>query len=242
MTKETEEIEVEGIGKVTITHSIRAKYISIRVRSGQVILVVPGKCRVCDALPFLEKKKEWIAGCLKKAEENRTADQPSIINEHTEYKTLTFTVHIERFKGRNFHSKLKDGRLAILCPENVEIGAENTQQLIRRIIERAMTAEAKRVLPGRLDYLAGRCGLKYAGVRIRKTHTRWGSCTQGSHISLNMFLMRLPQHLVDYVLIHELCHTVELNHSERFWTLVNSFTDNKSKELREELRNYRTCV
>lgn len=242
MAKEVEEIDVDGIGKVAINHSIRANRISIKVSSKQVTLVVPIGCRVSAALSFLEKKKGWVITCLRKIEEKRITDQPSIIDENTEYKTLTFTVRIERFNGLNFHSKLKDGWLTILCPENAEIEAENVQQLIRKIIERAMTAEAKRVLPERLDYLAGRCGLKYAGVRIRKTRTRWGSCTQGSHISLNMYLMRLPQQLVDYVLIHELCHTVELNHSERFWTLVNSFTDNKSKELRKELRNYQTCL
>ena len=116
--------------------------------------------------------------------------------------------------------------------------AENVQSLIHKVIERTMMNEAKRILPERLTFIANKCGLRYVSCRIRNVRSIWGSCTKESHISLNMYLMRLPQHLIDYVLIHELCHTVELNHSERFWSLVDSFTGGRSKELRKELRNY----
>lgn len=240
--EERKEIEVEGIGKVTLSRSERAKYISIKMRPEQIILVVPKRCALQNALRFLEEKKSWIEATREKIEKRAPQNLPTRFDENTRYQTLTFVAQIKRFEGQNFHATLKDGTLTILCPQNAEIGAENVQQLIRKAIERAMMSEAKRVLPARLKLIAEKCGMKYNECRIRSTRTIWGSCTQRSHISLNMFLMRLPQHLVDYVLIHEICHTVELNHSERFWALVNSFTGNKAKELRSELRSYHPCV
>ena len=231
-----EAIEVEGIGNVSVSYSERAKYISIRIKPKEIILVVPRWNTLADALVFLEKKREWIKNALRKNEERFS--QNHLFEESSEYKTMTFTVRIVRVDGLHFQSSLKEGVLTISCPKSVDIKEDNVQTLIRKVVERAMMAEAKRVLPDRLSYIAQRCGLQYVSCRIRNVRSIWGSCTKGSHISLNLYLMRLPQHLIDYVLIHELCHTVEMNHSDRFWALVDSFTGGRSKEFRKELRNY----
>ena len=233
-----DEIEVEGIGKVSVSYSDRAKYISIRIKPKEIVLVVPRRSSLGDALFFLDKKREWVEAVLKKNKERLSHNQVSQFDEDSVYETLTFTVRIVRVEGVHFQSILRDGVLTISCPKSADMKAENVQSLIHKVIERTMMNEAKRILPERLTFIANKCGLRYVSCRIRNVRSIWGSCTKESHISLNMYLMRLPQHLIDYVLIHELCHTVELNHSERFWSLVDSFTGGRSKELRKELRNY----
>ena len=90
---------------------------------------------------------------------------------------------------------------------------------------------AKADLPGRIARLSEATGLKYEKLSIRASRTKWGSCSGRNHISLSLFLMTLPEHLRDYVIIHELCHTVHHNHSPRFHALVDRLVGGCEKPL-----------
>ena len=93
-------------------------------------------------------------------------------------------------------------------------------------------------MPDRLKTLADRYKFTFTGVRIMNSKTCWGSCSTRKSINLSLSLMLLPWHLIDYVLLHELCHTVEMNHSDRFWKLLNEITENRALMLRQELKKY----
>lgn len=97
---------------------------------------------------------------------------------------------------------------------------------------------AKEDLPLRIERLARQSGLKYAKLSIRASRTKWGSCSGENHISLSLFLMILPEHLRDYVIVHELCHTVHHDHSPRFHALLDRLTGGRDKALSRELRAY----
>lgn len=112
-----------------------------------------------------------------------------------------------------------------------------TPSLTEEQIEQ-LRAEAKRILPQRVEELASRHGLRYGKVTIRAARSKWGSCTAKGNISLSLFLMTLPDHLRDYVILHELAHTVHHNHSPHFHALVDIMTEEHEKELARELRNY----
>ncbi|MDP9211777.1 MAG: M48 family metallopeptidase [bacterium] len=95
---------------------------------------------------------------------------------------------------------------------------------------------ARRLLATRADYWATRLGHRYRRLSVRRVTSRWGSCSRGGTLSFNYKLLFLPERLVDYVVVHELCHLRELNHSSRFWALVRgALPDYES--LRSELRN-----
>lgn len=106
--------------------------------------------------------------------------------------------------------------------------------------EELLRKQAKAYLPGRLAQLAREHGFSYCALRIRKSRSNWGSCSVKRNINLSIFLMLLPEHLVDYVILHELCHTIHMNHSPEFWSLLDKHTGNRAKQLRKELRNYAT--
>ena len=97
---------------------------------------------------------------------------------------------------------------------------------------------AKADLPPRIERITARTGLKYAKLTIRASRTKWGSCSGRNHISLSLFLMTLPEHLRDYVIVHELCHTVHHNHSPRFHALVDQLVGGHEKALNRELRAF----
>ncbi|MBO4662813.1 MAG: M48 family metallopeptidase [Bacteroidaceae bacterium] len=100
---------------------------------------------------------------------------------------------------------------------------------------------AKQYLPIRLAELAQQFNFHYTGLKIQSSRTRWGSCSGTNSINLSLFLMRVPEHLIDYVILHELCHTVHHDHSDRFWALMDEVTGGKAKELRKQLANYTTA-
>lgn len=98
-------------------------------------------------------------------------------------------------------------------------------------------SDAKKILVRRLNEISNDTGLSYNKVSIRNQKTRWGSCSSLNNISLNIKLIALPPRLMDYVIFHELVHTVERNHSKKFWNLLNNYLP-KSNQLNKELNNY----
>ncbi len=96
---------------------------------------------------------------------------------------------------------------------------------------------AKRKLTRRLKYLAGKHAFTYNRVFIRNQKTRWGSCSHKNNISLNMKIIRLPEELMDYVILHELTHIRFKNHSNDFWVELNRLVGN-GKGMASRLREY----
>ena len=99
-------------------------------------------------------------------------------------------------------------------------GPVEDEALCRHVLGRFLVVQAELHLPRLLGALSRSTGLNYRRVSIRRQRSRWGSCSAQGSISLNAALLFLPYHLARYVLVHELCHTVHLNHSVRFWALV----------------------
>lgn len=84
-------------------------------------------------------------------------------------------------------------------------------------------ASAKAFLPSRVAYFANLIGVSFGKVTIRRARTLWGSCTVKGNLNFNCLLVCLPNDVCDYVIIHELCHRREMNHSQKFWALVSRY-------------------
>ena len=104
-------------------------------------------------------------------------------------------------------------------------------------------AEAKELLnracgyiPVAIARLAKEYGFHYTSLRLTTARTRWGSCNGNNGISLSIFIMRLPIHLREFIILHELCHTRHHNHSEAFHALLDSLVEGKEKALNRELK------
>jgi predicted metal-dependent hydrolase len=118
--------------------------------------------------------------------------------------------------------KTERQRIVVLLPNSATINDQAVQQQIRDTVAKVLRREAKAYLPRRLSTLATTNGFHYERVRFSHSGGRWGGCSSAGTISLNIALMKLPFELIDYVIIHELCHTKQMNHSANFWSLVES--------------------
>lgn len=95
-----------------------------------------------------------------------------------------------------------------------------SQKALRDVLVEVLREEAKILLPQKLSYFAGQYGFKFRKVTIKHNSSNWGSCSRAGNINLNLNLIRLPEPLCDYVLLHELCHLKEPNHGPRFHALL----------------------
>ena len=222
----------KDLGDILLRTNPRSKGYTLKVKEGRVTAVMPEGGDMQRLLKFIMERKEELLKAL-----NKHSKRP-ILDESTKLVTQTFSVNITKSDRENFYMTLKDGVLNISCPKDVSFENEKVQAVLKDLIGRALKHEAVRVLPERLNELAQNYKFVYSGVKISKSTSNWGSCSSRKSINLSRSLMLLPQYLSDYVLLHELCHTKEMSHNERFWALMDSVTDGKSKALRGELKKY----
>jgi len=107
-------------------------------------------------------------------------------------------------------------------------------------IER-LRAEAKGYIPERVRILAVQHGFEFNQIRIKNMTSRWGSCSSQKNLNFSLHLMRLESKYIDYVILHELCHTREMNHGPRFWSLLESVYP-LAKEVDREMRKFGMAV
>jgi len=224
-------------GKIEFVRSDRAKYIRARILPDGLRITLPHRSSEEDALQFILSEQKSISAKQEKLK-MREHKSPTIIDENTSIHTLTFDVELRKAQRSNLFFSMKNGILSIEFPENMDCTTKENQKLCWNGINYFLRKEAKKLLPERTKQLALKFGFDYAGVKIQSSKSRWGSCSAEKNINLSLFLLLLPAHLIDYVILHELCHTIEMNHSDKFWKQMDKVTGNKSKTLRAELKKF----
>lgn len=225
-------IHDNDLGTILLRTTARATRYTLKISKGMITATMPPGGDEQRMLAFIEENRGKLLVALAKHPARPLLDESTVL------QATTFSLKIFRTDRSNFYMTLKDGILNIACPLDTCFESEPVQELLKDLLEKALRHEAKRLLPERLMSLAKHHGFTCTGVKIFNSKTHWGSCTPRKSINLSLSLMLLPWHLIDYVLLHELCHTIEMNHSDRFWKLLNSFTDNRAHALRQELKNY----
>ena len=176
-----------------------------------------------DPEALLRERSAWVLSTIDKFRSayNSKPKRDYRTGEPFLFRGASFRLKFESAPSPNqITVSLKDRQLVVALPEP----AQNANCAeIRQAIERFYRVQAQDYLPKRTEELAHKHGFKFARVRIKNQKTRWGSCSAKRNINLNMRLMMAPDAAIDYVIIHELCHLRELNHSPAFWALVESY-------------------
>ncbi|MDR2953713.1 MAG: M48 family metallopeptidase [Prevotella sp.] len=227
-------IEDKDLGEIRLVENTRARRIIVRRKDGYFQLTHPPSV----SISYIEKVVMEMKPRLLKMAEKKS--EPNIFTLQTDFRTFSFTLKIlESNSISNHYMNLKDGILSISCPAGTDFSDQKTQSVIRQLIEKALRYEANRLFPSKVKTFAQDKGFSVNSIKINKSRSRWGSCNSKKNINLSYFCMLLPEHLIDFVILHELCHTVEMNHGERFWKLLDKVSGNKAKELTKELKDFK---
>lgn len=227
-------IQDEEFGKITIRRSARATQVRLRVGpDGTLRASLP-----LYAPTFLVKRLVKSSRAQLRELLHQSTPQVSYTNGMPIGKSHRLVIQpthgdaaVVR-KGQTVTASLPDGR-------SIQEPAIN--RMVRDAIIAALRIEAKSYLPKRLSFLANKYDFRYQKVRFSHASGRWGSCSSTGTISLNIALMKLPFELIDYVIIHELAHTRQMNHSPQFWELVSN-GDPDYKQHRRALKQEQPTI
>ena len=228
-------LEDEELGRLLVRVNIRARRLTFRTREDAVHVTVPPGTTIGE----VKNAVEQLRSRLRVARQRQSRP---LIDLNYRIDTEFFKLSLVSGERDRFLSRSELGEMQIICPPNADFSNKELQAWLRKVIEEALRRNAKIILPPRLYALSLQHNLSYKSMKINSSSGRWGSCSARGNINLSYFLVLLPRHLIDYVLLHELAHTREMNHGERFWALLNGMTDGKAQLLRNELRKYKTGV
>ena len=223
----------QDFGQIIIRTRITARNISMRTKPDGLHVTVPPRCLTSRIMAVIE---EYRPKLLEKWQ--KSVEQPLDLSFRID--APCFRLHLEEGRFSRFTLRINEEDITICCPPQTDFSQKAVQDLLRNAIIRALKKSAQAYLPPLLSELAGHYGFKYKKVKITGSKSRWGSCSATGNINLSCYLMLLPPHLMDYVLLHELTHTKEMNHGPQFWEILNDLTEGRAKTLRAELKNFRT--
>ncbi len=143
----------------------------------------------------------------------------------------------QRAREHDIHEAI--GKIRPRLRRLLEVEKDRSEEKPTPEMLHGLVSKAVQTLPQRLEELAREHGFSYNKVTVRVTYSRWGSCSATHNISLSAFIIILPEHLQDYVMLHELCHTREMNHSPKFWELLDKHVEGRNMLYRQEMRNYK---
>lgn len=201
-------------------HSLRAKRLSIKLSSlGKLTVILPQGMKASLAHSFVQKKSPWIEKHL-----NNLTVKPvkSFPPKHLNLKMLNEKWSIRYKQGSKKHIEYSE------YPQNCLLitGDIQSNQLVNKIIGLFLKNKAIKPFTQMIAEIASQHDFQYAGFTVRGQKTRWGSCSSQKNLSLNYKLLLMPKQVVRSVFIHELCHTIEMNHSANFWKLVGKYDPN----------------
>ncbi len=208
--------------------------ISVSPESG-VCVSVPQRTSLAEVETLVIRKSKWI---LKQLEKNNSvlakpAPRQFTSGEEFLYLGRTYILTVQEEKGAKSSVSIRQGKL--LAKVRSGLASENRARRLFSAVKSWYMQQAINWLSERVAHFAPKVGMEPSQVSVRSFRARWGSCDQNQHLKFSWRIIMAPPHIVDYVVVHEMCHLRELNHSKRFWALVGAIVPD-FRECREWLR------
>jgi predicted metal-dependent hydrolase len=218
--------------RIEIHTSKRARRLRLISGIHGVRAVVPINYNANELENFIAKKRNWII---------KTSEYYSRLKERCE---IGREPNIIYFLGSKYRFNLvKDKQSSIIVSHNMRLITFHTtdKRVFRKQLQEWYRRETDAIISERLPIISQKLKLQYNRVTIKKQQSRWGSCSKKRNLNFNLLLSAAPLEVIDYVIIHELIHLIEFDHSKRFWQLVNEL-DPEYKKHKEWLIRYAQVI
>ncbi len=218
----------EELGIIYVQRRHNARRFNFRCAADGIYVSMP---------PMASSKEleEALESVRPKLLESRSMVGPRLIDFDYRIDAPYFQFQIHPCSGQRITARTAPGKMDVYCPETTDFSEDRVQQWLRKVIVEALKRNAEVVLPPRLEALAQKHGFSYRSVRVNSSLSSWGCCTGDNHIRLSWRLLMLPQELMDYVLLHELCHIPHKDHSPNFWRTLSGLVGTDAKALQRQL-------
>ena len=228
----------------------RRKTLSLQVKSGQVIVRAPYHLDEQFINSFIQKKQAWLKA--KITEQNNTTEYCCNFTQGSSLllfgKQIALNIIFAKAgeKSATYLSVPEDGQQLLNIVITKRSQAKLTSKLllaatVKKQVESYFSQQAQQMIPAKVGYFAKLTQLTPVSIKIRQYRARWGSCNNRKELSFNYLLMMLPPQVIDYVVIHELCHLRHLNHSANFWQLVAMHCPDY-KEAKQWIKNNQSAL
>ncbi len=201
-----------------IKRSSKAKYVRLEVRSETGLTIVIPRSYKSDRIPdVLRKKQRWILGKLAKYGQVQPPESGKALKGGDTIPYLGRDLEVvTRRSYRNVESLIVERNRLVV---SLRAGSNS----LDIVLERWYRVQAAELIREKVNKLGADLGFTFGQLTIRGQKTRWGSCSRMGNLSFNWKLLMAPEPVIDYVVIHELSHLREMNHSSRFWHLVHRY-------------------
>lgn len=186
-------------------------------RNSNIIVRAPKRLTKDDVDKVVNRKKQWIYNKLSNSSKPIILPKEFVSGESLLYLGEHYKLRIveEQFSGLRF-----DNEFTI---------SKDSKSKTKKIFKAWYLAQAKKVFLPIVDYYSNTLGVKYNRIYIKSMKASWGSCSPNKSITLNWKLVKAPLYVINYIIVHELAHLIELNHSDDFWNIVSVQVPNYKK-------------
>lgn len=218
------------LGNIVVVENVRARRVTMRVRDGVIVASIPVGMNVNELATVIDENEKKLHILLQKAV------PPLLFKYGYEKSSNGLTIRIVEHSERSTLVRYRENVLSIVCPLNSDYSSKELQTKIKVGLERGLKYYGKHFLPGKVSQLAKLHNIEIKEVKVTGSRSKWGSCNSKRIINLSCFSLLLPPHLLDYLILHELTHTFEMNHSSRFYAKLNQLCGGKHEMLKKELK------
>ncbi len=207
--------------KVLVKRTNRRKTVSIKIDEGSVKVTVPKSVSSHRIREFISKREGWIKGKLNQ----QISIKPKKTIKYVDGSVVPYLGKDYRLKfltGDLLSVKMKNRSFVITIPE----GQKSKPKVIKNLLENWYKKHAKIHLEEKTKKFSETMGVNPKSIMIKNYKSRWGSCSSDGELSFNWRIILTPHRIVDYVVVHELCHLLEHNHSPKYWSHVKRYIPN----------------